>query len=173
MSLFLALNRCFDARVPSSNHLNNRQRSLYSFAHRAILLRPHKMADPATIILSLPTVIDLCLRLGNSLLTTLTTFRHPHSHSRLHQFTLDLTKGSIHDILFFFKNHSQDFYPNLAMQLYEVAMVLAEILDEVTMVSNRAPHCGDEGGRIKLILRRLRYALWDARKIKKNWRNGK
>ena len=132
------------------------------------------MADAATIILSLPGLIDLCTRLGHSLFTILTTFRDPQSHSHLHQLILELTTGSLHDILVFCRDRTQVLHPTFAIHLYEATVVFVEILNKVTEVFNRAPHSVTgfsdgvricEGGRIKSILKRLRYALWDSRKV--------
>ena len=133
------------------------------------------MADAATVILSLPGLIDLCVRRGHSLLTTVTTFRDPQSHSHLHQLILELTTGSLHDILLFCRNHSLVLHPAFANHLYEVMVVFIETLNKATDVFNRAPHsvrsgfgggvCKGHGGRTKSILKRLRYSLWDARKL--------
>ena len=129
----------------------------------------------ADAILSLPGLIDLCVRLGHSLLVTLTTFRDPQSHSHLHHLILELTTGSLHDILLFCRDRSQMLHPAFAIHLYEATVVFVETLNKVTEVFNRAPHsvtgfsdgvrvCA-EGGRIKSILKRFRYALWDSRKV--------
>ena len=135
---------------------------------------PHTMADAAAIILSLPGLIDICDRLFHSLLTTLTTFRDPHSHSRLHQLILELTTGSLHDILLFCRDRTQVLHPTFTIHLYEATVVFIETLNKVKDVFSRAPHsvrgfggggAKGHGGRIKSILKRLRYSLWDARKL--------
>lgn len=114
----------------------------------------------ASLALSLPSNIDLCMKYGRKLQYKISIYNNAKGHTHLQAFVVLLVTGGLNDMLEFFKSENSNLTTSFADELVELTRILGTLLLKAitTFPSDSEDEHKDKGSKLKFV-------LYEARRI--------